>query len=1031
MKNLYFILLFIFSITFVKSQIKEFDYYFDYLPKSPTSYLFEKYGTTYNSEYTGTNSPVIPLLNVSSGDINISLNLQYISGNGIKVRDEASNVGLGWGMSLPTISQNILGGFDDLGSFYKLKPNFMYNNTPPAIRNPLRLCEGDIPGDLTTVGRDKATYYKSIKNMIPVNGVMQMFNTNFSSYDTSPDIFTCNLFGEKLIFITSNFTTVNNSPYNFSPTFQSINKKGYLITYNSQNLFKITNPIGIQYFFSKVSSYGTSEENLSGKDFYITKIIDKNNNTINFTYEENSNINNIPIYVQYLNYTSYSQTSNYSTTLNFPQTIIPSGTCHYSPYYFTYYKSYDPNLNSPVSSNDTAGSFMMPQLVTPSGMYQTKLFNIQKIEGDFGSINFISSNRLDYPSSKKIDEINLKSYNSNIIVKKINFNYDYFNSQNSTTFRDKKTFLGLDLNYSKITNDQLSKRLKLNSIIINSNEIYSFEYNPTLLVDKDSFAVDYWGNYNGSNTNQTLFANPNDFININIPISTNYNSNKKIADSNYIKAAILEKITYPTKGYTRFKYELNKSTKFFTNTSNISEGHGLRLKKQENFDHNNSFISSVTYEYEGGKIINPLNLFKNYNISEVKSTNSTVTQVTTKNLKSTLASSDNNTSPLSSGDIMGYSTVIKKETNSNENTKGKIITNFFNNEDVVFQYKDDNIPLYIPTVKNNNYIENGQIQSIKYLNSSNTLIKKDSLTYSNRFPDTYQYYGTSLSLSHHLFYNVDNLGTLFPTPISYYSYFPIYFKESYPTEKIINEYYDNKIATYKESYTYNDYYLLDKKSTTHLNGDNTIEQFSYSYTNSILNYNKNIISELIKKTTSKNGKNIYERKIEYLTNGSHYNPVSLKETTLSGEDLAMITYDLYDEKGNLLQYTKKSGIPVTIIWGYNKTQPIAKIEGSNYASINTNTLLINAIMASDTDASQAINNNEEPLLTILDNLRNDPSMSEYMITTYTYDPLIGVRSITPPSGIREYYYYDLSGKLQSIKDVDGNILKEYLYNYKN
>jgi hypothetical protein len=40
-----------------------------------------------------------------------------------------------------------------------------------------------------------------------------------------------------------------------------------------------------------------------------------------------------------------------------------------------------------------------------------------------------------------------------------------------------------------------------------------------------------------------------------------------------------------------------------------------------------------------------------------------------------------------------------------------------------------------------------------------------------------------------------------------------------------------------------------------------------------------------------------------------------------------IKYDQYDAKGNLLQYTTKDGIPVSIIWGYNQTLPIAKVEG--------------------------------------------------------------------------------------------------------
>ena len=59
-------------------------------------------------------------------------------------------------------------------------------------------------------------------------------------------------------------------------------------------------------------------------------------------------------------------------------------------------------------------------------------------------------------------------------------------------------------------------------------------------------------------------------------------------------------------------------------------------------------------------------------------------------------------------------------------------------------------------------------------------------------------------------------------------------------------------------------------------------------------------------------------------------------------------------------------------------------------------------------------------------------LSNYSITTYTYDPLVGVTSITPPSGIREVYLYDTANRLKEIREdnATGKILKEFKYNYK-
>lgn len=145
-----------------------------------------------------------------------------------------------------------------------------------------------------------------------------------------------------------------------------------------------------------------------------------------------------------------------------------------------------------------------------------------------------------------------------------------------------------------------------------------------------------------------------------------------------------------------------------------------------------------------------------------------------------------------------------------------------------------------------------------------------------------------------------------------------------------------------------------------------------------------------------------------------------------------VKYNEYDDKGNILQYTLKpdsngnGGIPTTIIWGYNNTQPIAKIEGATYAQVSGN--ITDIVNSSNADALTGTSASEQDLIGKLDVFRK--IFPNYQITTYSYNPLIGVTSITPPSGIREYYIYDTANRLQSVKDINGKILKEYQYNYK-
>lgn len=208
----------------------------------------------------------------------------------------------------------------------------------------------------------------------------------------------------------------------------------------------------------------------------------------------------------------------------------------------------------------------------------------------------------------------------------------------------------------------------------------------------------------------------------------------------------------------------------------------------------------------------------------------------------------------------------------------------------------------------------------------------------------------------------------------------------------------------------------------------------------------NMVSIPLETTAIKNGNAISKSETIYPTSlpttqtGNLLLPISVKSTTPNSISLAVpptgetketeITFDKYDDKGNILQYTEKEQKSTVIIWGYNKTKPIVKIENAKYNDVKTLQVILDAITASDTDALQETSTSEQALITALDNLRTNTSLSNYLISTYTYDYSIGVTSITPPNGIREIYKYDIANRLQSVLDVNGKILKEYQYNYK-
>jgi len=63
----------------------------------------------------------------------------------------------------------------------------------------------------------------------------------------------------------------------------------------------------------------------------------------------------------------------------------------------------------------------------------------------------------------------------------------------------------------------------------------------------------------------------------------------------------------------------------------------------------------------------------------------------------------------------------------------------------------------------------------------------------------------------------------------------------------------------------------------------------------------------------------------------------------------------------------------------------------------------------------------------IDELRLYPSGAQ--MTTYTYNPLVGISSQCDVAGRITYYYYDSFGRLSYVKDQDGNVIKTYGYHY--
>ncbi len=171
-------------------------------------------------------------------------------------------------------------------------------------------------------------------------------------------------------------------------------------------------------------------------------------------------------------------------------------------------------------------------------------------------------------------------------------------------------------------------------------------------------------------------------------------------------------------------------------------------------------------------------------------------------------------------------------------------------------------------------------------------------------------------------------------------------------------------------------------------------------------------------------------------------PEFIQSSKGSGALKDRITYHDYYANGNIKEISKKNGTSTYYIWGYNKEHLIAKIENFTSAqAISIQNKINTAITASNADNDRTIDTitieqviyigNEGVLRAALSALRNDPTLTNAMIATYTYDPLIGVTSITDARGQTIYYEYDNFNRFKAVKDATGNLISDTNYHFKN
>lgn len=197
---------------------------------------------------------------------------------------------------------------------------------------------------------------------------------------------------------------------------------------------------------------------------------------------------------------------------------------------------------------------------------------LDSITTDNYIVAFKKSNREDFRNGLKLDEIEIRGrYASKWgnMVRKFCFSYDYFVSSIIGNYWSSYNASGFyDI-------DRLKKRLKLCSVyeVNTSNQkndcLYFDYYNSDALPVKTSYAMDYWGYYNGRITNTSMIPSFRYLLWGQNSIAEKYQLQKKPAtracNPECLHNGMLKSITYATGGRTEYVYEPHE----FTHTSYI------------------------------------------------------------------------------------------------------------------------------------------------------------------------------------------------------------------------------------------------------------------------------------------------------------------------------------------------------------------------------------------------------------------------------------------------------------------------------
>ncbi|MBP5693185.1 MAG: hypothetical protein J6W86_05680 [Bacteroidales bacterium] len=577
MKRFLFLLLFLFQVALIAQQSfaqSSFKFYDDISLPQTDAWNFVKQGEVSPSMYTGTINLSVPIYEYKDKDFNIPIVATY-SSNGNTPNQIAGILGPGWNLDIGgciTIETN---GIPDYGENVKHVQGFytVHKNNPFTSHQPSKWWRfmfnlfdngsGTGAPEILWVPGDKPTHEHT------------------GELDAQPDIFHFRVpghsgkfhldFHQNAIFYD---TPLHPAGYKLQIDTVPLGVSPYQFSKFSK--ITITAPDGFKYIFDGYPEYASVDIAKSGERsvydlvtaWHLTKIEAPDGRWAVFQYSALTHNTYTPGNVMIDG--GVTDTQYYSA-----QPIIP----HYS--------ATEVQNTDRIRENETRSAKL--DLITFSDGSTIRLMYSVKdsSQGDQYKENPASSQVKGYANTIRLSDIYVyKAGNSNPVAK--------------ASFTHARNTNGGQTNY-------------LQSITVNGIGTYSFNYigwndssKPYPL--QNTFSVDHWGYFNGKD-NSAFYPTTN--VNTET-LMENITGTIRDPDANYAALGIIEKITYPTGGYTTFEYEPHDYSAAVVRTRDSvyarnysprlvqasGTAGGLRIKKISSFLANGTPSQEKTYEYE-------------------------------------------------------------------------------------------------------------------------------------------------------------------------------------------------------------------------------------------------------------------------------------------------------------------------------------------------------------------------------------------------------------------------------------------------